>query len=76
MFERFWGPKWDNFVQKSVKSISETKMEAQGDQTAPKAPKLKAEAAQSLPKIAQSPPKTPKVVQKASKSGQKIEQNW
>ena len=51
-------------------------MGAQGDQAAPKAPKLKAEAAQSLPKIAQSHPRTPKVIQKASKSGPKIGQHW
>ena len=57
------------------KSISDTKMGAQGDQSAPKAPKLKAEAAQSLPKIAQGDPKTPKVVQKASKSGPIIRPN-
>ena len=45
------------------KSISETKMGAQGDQAAPKAPKLKPNDAQSLPKVAQRPPKTPKGLQ-------------
>ena len=50
-------------------------MGAQGDQAAPKAPKLKPDDDQSLPKVAQSRPKTPKVVQKASKSEANMEQN-
>ena len=57
-------------------------MAAQGDQAAPKAPKLKPNDAQSLPKVAQRPPKTPKreqndhkmwpeVLQKCKKSNKK-----
>ena len=54
------------------KSISETKMGAQGDQAAPKAPKLTPSDAQSLPKPAQSHPKTPKVVQSDAKMVPKV----
>ena len=60
-------------------------MGAQGDQAAPKAPKLKPNDAQSLPKVAQRLPKTPKgrqndpkmqpkVLQKCKKSSNK--NNW
>ena len=50
-------------------SISETKMGAQGDQAAPKAPKLKPNDAQSLPKVAQRPPQDSK---RASKRPQNV----
>ena len=61
------------------KSISETKMGAQGDQAAPKAPKLKPKDAQGLPKVLQRHPKIPKVVKicqkwfKSAKNGFKNE---
>ena len=57
------------------KSISETKMGAQGDQAKPKAPKLKPNAGQSLPKVVPSHPKTTKVVPNGAQSGAKMEQN-
>ena len=49
-------------------------MGAQGEQAAPKAPKLKPKDAQSFPKVVQRHPKIPKVAQsgkKWSKSGKK-----
>ena len=49
------------------KLISVTKIGAQGDQAAPRAPKLKPNDGQSLPKVLQRHPKIPKV----SKSDQK-----
>ena len=60
IFVKLGGP---NRPKINQQSISETKMGAQGDQVAPKASKLKANDAQSLPKVAQRPPKTPKGLQ-------------
>ena len=68
-------PKFDDFSQNGrskssrnqLKSISETKMEAQGDPAAPKSPNLTPSDAQRYPKVAQSRPKTSKVFQKAPK---------
>ena len=58
-----------------LKSISETKMEAQGDPAVPKSPNLTLSEVQRYPKVAQSRPKTPKVFQKAPKMGSKVMEN-
>ena len=50
-------------------------MGAQGDQVAPRVPKLKANDAQSLPKVIQRHPKTPKVFQDEPKIGPEVLQN-
>ena len=79
-----WKANFDYFCQigksKSTKNQSKVKLEAksgvQGDQAAPKSPKLTPSDAQILPKVAQSCPKTPKVVQKAPKMRPKVFPNW
>ena len=88
MKRRFLRPKWEPKATKlHPTSISETKMGAQGDQAAPKAPKFKPNDAQSLPKVAQRPPKIPKglqndpqmlpkMLQKCEKSNNKINWDW
>ena len=50
-------------------------MGAQGDQAAPKAPKLKPNDAQSLPKVDQRPPKTSKGAKTTPKCDQKCSKN-
>ena len=77
---------FDDFCQigksKSSKNQSKVKFEAktgfQGDQAAPKAPKLKPKDAQSIPKVAQRHTKIPKVAKSPrseSKSGKNGSQN-
>ena len=76
-------PKFDDFSQNGrskssrnqLKSISETKMEAQGDPAAPKSPNLTPSDAQSFPKVIQSHPKTPKVIQKTPNMRPKVPQH-